>query len=151
MAAIEKLCPEVQQMTLKFTVMGDPFGWQRAGQNHTTGATFTQPKTMVMENAVAWEFKKKYHTERFPPKTPLCLFVVAYIPIPKSTPWRTRAKMITGEIRPTVKPDWDNLGKLVSDALNGIAYDDDKCIVDGCVRKYYSEDPRTEITIQEAE
>ena len=136
-------------MRVKFTVPGDPFGWQRAGQNHITGATYTQPKTKIMENAVAWEFKKACKSQ-FPPKTPLCLYVEAYMPIPKSTPWRTQAKMITGEIRPIVKPDWDNIGKLISDALNGVAYDDDKCIVDACVRKFYSENPRTEITIQEA-
>ena len=76
-------------------------------------------------------------------------YVDAYIPIPKSTPRRTQAKMITGEIRPIVKPDWDNLGKLVSDALNAVAYDDDKCIIEARVRKYYSETPRTEITIKE--
>lgn len=137
-------------MTVTFTVPGDPFGWQRAGQNHYTGATFTQEKTKNMENAVAWEFKKacKY---QFPPKTPLFLYIEAYMPIPKSTPWRTRAKMITGEIRPTVKPDWDNLGKLISDALNGVAYDDDKCIVEAYVRKFYSETPRTEIMIRDLE
>lgn len=137
-------------MTVSFTVQGDPFGWQRAGQNHYTGAIFTQGKTKVMENAVAWEFKKACKNQ-FPPKTPLCLYIEAYMPIPKSTPWRTRAKMITGEIRPIVKPDWDNLGKLVSDALNGVAYDDDKCIVEAYVRKFYSETPRTEITIREVE
>lgn len=137
-------------MVVKFTVTGDPFGWQRAGQNHYTGATFKQQKTLVMENAVAWEYKKKYQSQMFSPKSALCLYVIAYMPIPKSTPKATREKMLSGEIRPTVKPDWDNIGKLISDALNGIAYDDDKSIVDGCVRKFYSDEPRTEITIQEA-
>ena len=55
--------------------------------------------------------------------------------------------MLSGFIRPTVKPDWDNIGKLVADALNGIAYDDDKCIVDAQVRKFYSDQPRTDIII----
>lgn len=59
--------------------------------------------------------------------------------------------MISGEIRPTVKPDWDNIGKLIADALNGIAYDDDKCIVDAMVRKFYSTDPRTVVILQEAQ
>lgn len=71
----------------------------------------------------------------------------AYMKIPKSASKAARAKMIDGLIRPTVKPDWDNIGKLVADALNGIAYDDDKCIVDAQVRKFYSEQPRTEIVL----
>lgn len=67
--------------------------------------------------------------------------------IPKKTSKDRRSKMLSGFIRPTVKPDWDNIGKLVADALNGIAYDDDKCIVDAQVRKFYSDQPRTDIII----
>lgn len=134
---------------INFTVYGNPFGWQRAGQNRQTGAVYTQPKTKSTEELIAWEYRRRYKDLMFPAKTPLCLYVDAYIPIPKSTPRRTQAKMITGEIRPIVKPDWDNLGKLVSDALNAVAYDDDKCIIEARVRKYYSETPRTEITIKE--
>ena len=33
--------------------------------------------------------------------------------------------MICDEISPTKKPDWDNIGKIVSDALNKFAYKDD--------------------------
>lgn len=33
--------------------------------------------------------------------------------------------------------DWDNLGKLVSDALNGVAYVDDSQILECVVRKHY--------------
>nr|DAG40359.1 MAG TPA: Endodeoxyribonuclease RusA [Caudoviricetes sp.] len=71
--------------------------------------------------------------------------------IPKSATKAKRELMLTGKIRPTVKPDWDNLGKLVSDALNGIAYDDDKSVVDASVRKYYSDRPRTQITVCDAD
>ena len=74
--------------------------------------------------------------------------VIAYIRIPKSATKVTKSKMLSGEIRPTVKPDWDNIGKLVADALNGVAYDDDKCIVDAQVKKIYSDHPRTDIILQ---
>lgn len=36
--------------------------------------------------------------------------------------------------------DWDNLGKLVGDALSGYAFPDDAAIVDGRVRKVYARD-----------
>ena len=55
---------------------------------------------------------------------------------------------MTGAIRPTVKPDWDNIGKIVADALNKIAYYDDAQIVDSQTRKFYSDRPRVEILIQ---
>ena len=33
------------------------------------------------------------------------------------------------------KPDWDNIGKLICDALNGVAYTDDAHVVMGGVQK----------------
>jgi Holliday junction resolvase RusA-like endonuclease len=38
---------------------------------------------------------------------------------------------------PTGKPDWDNIGKLVCDSLNGILWRDDAVIVDGSTSKRY--------------
>ena len=54
------------------------------------------------------------------------------------------------EIRPMKKPDNDNIVKVVQDALNQIAYRDDVQIVDCQLRKFYSENPRVVVTIQEA-
>lgn len=59
--------------------------------------------------------------------------------------------MLDGQIRPTKKPDSDNILKAVADALNQVAYRDDKQIVDTQVRKFYSETPRTVISIRKAE
>ena len=56
--------------------------------------------------------------------------------------------MASGDMRPVKRPDWDNVGKIVTDALNGVAYDDDSQIVSASVEKYYSEEPRTEIKIE---
>ena len=55
------------------------------------------------------------------------------------------------KIRPMKKPDFDNIGKIVCDSLNDIAYHDDAQIVDAQVRKFFSDDPRVVVTIQEAE
>ena len=109
-----------------------------------------QQQTREHEQLIAWAYRQQCRNFRFPPKTYIDIRVIAYIKIPKSASKKNREKMIAGEIRPTVKPDWDNIGKLVADALNGIAYDDDKCIVDAMVRKFYSTDPRTVVILQEA-
>lgn len=46
--------------------------------------------------------------------------------------------------------DWDNLGKLMSDALNGITYTDDGQVVRGLVDKYQDkENPRTVVEVAE--
>ena len=138
-------------MDILFEVEGDPFGWQRAGQNRETGAVYTKSETRRHEELIAWAYKAKYHAYQFPKGTPIELTVIAYMRIPKSATKVKREQMLARKIRPTVKADWDNLGKLVSDALNGIAYDDDKCIVDAMVRKFYSDKPRTKIIIRRAQ
>ena len=51
----------------------------------------------------------------------------------------------------TVKPDTDNLIKWALDCLNGIAFADDKQVVEITGRKEYSSVPRTEITVREVE
>lgn len=92
-----------------------------------------------------------YGKTKFSPQTPLGVIVTAYLPIPKSTPKYKRPDMISGKTRPTVKPDWDNIGKIVCDALNGVAYDDDKVICQAAVYKQYSETPKTVITVYTVE
>ena len=133
---------------IRFTVPGAPKGWQRTGYNHITGAKYTQEQTRTQEALVAWAYKKACGTYRFPSGTYVDMRVIAYLPIPKSKSKTVQQKMRSGEIRPTVKPDFDNIGKLIADALNGVAYDDDKCIVDAQVRKFYSDNPRTEVILQ---
>lgn len=44
-------------------------------------------------------------------------------------------------------PDVDNIEKIIFDALNKMIWQDDKQIVESKVRKFYSNTPRTEITI----
>jgi len=58
--------------------------------------------------------------------------------IPKSFSKKKRELAQSGIIKPTVKPDWDNISKNICDALNGVAYPDDKAIVTGTVNKIYS-------------
>ncbi len=50
---------------------------------------------------------------------------------------------------PHKKPDSDNIAKVVADALNGIAYDDDAQIADLTVIKRYTENPCVKVTIAE--
>lgn len=133
---------------IRFTVPGEPKGWQRTGYNRKTGAKYTQEQTRTQEALVAWAYKEACGAYRFSKGTYVDMRVLAYFPIPKSKSKTVQQKMQNGEIRPIVKPDFDNIGKLIADALNGVAYDDDKCIVDAQVRKFYSDNPRTEIILQ---
>lgn len=77
--------------------------------------------------------------------------ICAYFSIPKSYTKTQRNAIKNGYLTPTKKPDADNIGKVVLDALNGIAYEDDKQVIELRVSKKYSEDQEgLRITIGEA-
>ena len=74
--------------------------------------------------------------------------IIAYCEIPKSISKKKRKAMLEHKIRPTKKPDWDNIGKIICDSLNKVAYRDDSAVVDAQVRKFYSENPRVDVSIR---
>lgn len=74
-----------------------------------------------------------------------------YRKIQKSTTKRDLPLKKSGSIRPTVKPDVDNYTKGILDALNGVAWSDDSQVVTLIAHKYYSDEPRVEIEIEELE
>ncbi|WP_025114409.1 RusA family crossover junction endodeoxyribonuclease [Lysinibacillus fusiformis] len=59
-----------------------------------------------------------------------------------------RALIASGELRPITKPDADNLIKGIKDGCNKVIWHDDSQIVELNVRKFYSEQPRAEVTIE---
>lgn len=136
-------------MTITFTVLGKPTGKAR----HRTGRfnTYIPEKTVLYENLIKTEYRRQCNDYRFGDRDALQMFVRAEYPIPASTSKVKRAAMIKGEIRPIIRPDYDNIGKVVSDALNKIAYRDDSQIVDSIIRKYYSECPKITVKIGRAE
>ena len=85
---------------------------------------------------------------KFPEDSQLELFVKAYYKIPKSASKEKKAAMLSEQIRPTKKPDGDNILKVVADALNGVCYKDDKNLVSMSVEKFYSDMPRIEVVVQ---
>lgn len=76
----------------------------------------------------------------------LVVIVDAYRAVPRSWSRRNQAAALSGDLRPTTKPDWDNYGKIV-DALKRVVWVDDAQIVDGRARKWYSDRPRLEIRV----
>lgn len=136
-------------MKIKFTIPGEPKG---KGRHRTTksGQTYTPKETTMYENLVKAMYYQYCRGIKFDDTTQLDIRITAYFPIPKSVSKKKREAMLAHTIRPIVKCDWDNIGKIVCDALNGIAYHDDKQVVDGQVRKFYSDQPRVVVTIQEA-
>lgn len=80
-------------------------------------------------------------------KGPLRVNVLAVMGVPSSWNRKARDMALVGVIRPTGKPDWDNIGKQL-DAFKGVVWDDDASIVDGRVVKRYGEEPMFRVEVE---
>lgn len=136
-------------MRLIFTIPGEPVAKARPRVTRA-GITYTPAKTVNYETLVKELFCVTYPDHK-PVEIPVKLLLKAYFAIPSSWSAKKQQAALYGMIRPTKRPDWDNLGKLVSDSLNGLAYKDDSQIVEATAAKYYSDRPRVEIEITEVE
>ncbi|HBK53259.1 MAG TPA: RusA family crossover junction endodeoxyribonuclease [Syntrophomonas wolfei] len=132
---------------MKLIIPGEPTGKARPRVTKQ-GIAYTPKKTVNYETLVQEIYAIEHGNKRL--EGQISALIIAYFSIPKSASKKKRQAMIDGQIRPTKKPDWDNIGKIICDSLNKLAYDDDSGIVDGTVKKYYSDNPRVEVYLEEA-
>lgn len=130
---------------IKFTVPGIPVS--KARPRVTRTHTYTPQKTKDYEDLVRWSCKNVYKGE--PLEGSIRINILLYMYIPKKVSEKRRALKEQRVILPIKQPDWDNMAKSITDALNKLAYKDDNQIVEAHVYKYYSVEPRAEIMIQE--
>jgi len=131
-----------------FTVYGKPQGKARPRFTRT-GNTYTPDNTREYEDAVRMAYIAA-EGRTIPAGTPVCIDIMAWYAIPKSARGALRERMASGQVVPTVKPDWDNVGKIVCDALNGLAWHDDAQVTQATVSKVYGISPMVRVEIREA-
>lgn len=136
-------------MKYSFTVYGKPVGKGRPRytMNHRP---YTPKETVEYEKQITRCFQQQCSRAFFPEGTAIDMRITAYYPTPSSYSKKKKQAMRDRLIRPLTKPDADNIYKIVADALNKVAYHDDSQIADAQIRKFYSDEPRLVITIQEA-
>lgn len=132
---------------VRFVIPGEPHGKARPRFNTHSGKAITPEKTANYETLAQWEYTRQCG-HKFPDDAMLDMRIIAYYAVPKSDSKKLRARKLAGEVRPTKKPDMDNVIKIIADALNTVAYRDDTQIVDCQCRKFYSEEPRVEVIIR---
>ena len=132
-------------MIIRFTIPGVPQGKQRPRFTRF-GHTYTPEKTRQYEEDVRSAYLEAARDAHFSDR-PVCVEILAFYPIPKSAAKGRRAAMADGSIRPVVKPDCDNVCKIICDALNGIAWRDDAQVVKITVEKRYGETPMVHVVI----
>ena len=138
---------------IELTIPGAPFGKQRPKftSRGKFGKAVTPEKTVNYETFVKLLYNEKYGAMSFDAEEPLKMTIRAYMQIPFSKSNKQKKLMKENILRPTKKPDWDNIGKIIGDALNAIAYPDDKQIVEAHIVKFFDENPRVEIEIEKIE
>lgn len=133
-------------MQYTITIPGKPRGKGRPRFSRATGRTYTDDATAVYENLVKtiWitVVGKRLDGE-------LAVSIEAHYAIPTSKPKKMQSAMRDGSVRPTTKPDIDNVIKAVLDGLNGAAYADDAQVVELSASKCYSDDPRVVVIVED--
>ena len=132
---------------VSFTVPGQPVAKGRA-RISTFGShvrSYTPEKTRRYENQVS-----AYAAEamRNMPLMggPVEVVVDAHMLVPKSWSLKKRLAAIAGQIKPTTKPDLDNIVKAL-DGMNGIVVVDDSQIVKLTATKQYAEIPQLIVSV----
>ena len=122
---------------MEFIVEGDPKGKARPRFSRRSGTVYTPSKTVRYEKEIRDSFLAA-GGKMIPDGSYVTVAVDAYFKIPKSYAKGKRLACEANINRPDKKPDIDNVLKVVLDALNKIAYADDKQVVEVRCRKWYS-------------
>lgn len=137
---------------IKFTVQGASIakGRPKFARMGKFVKIYTPKETVSYENLVKLSFMNECGTDFKPFDCPLVVRIHAYFRRPRSHYGSGKNSEMLKKSAPefmTKKPDVDNTAKSVIDALNDVAFTDDKLIVALTVAKSYSSRPRCEIEV----
>lgn len=132
---------------IEIWLRGAPMGKERI-RTTKAGHVYTPERTVTYEGRLAYA-AQQVMADRPPLDGPLAVDILILVPIAPSWPRKRQEDARAGRLRPTKKPDWDNYAKLL-DALNLNVWIDDSQIVQGSVRKFYSDTPGMRVTVSPA-
>lgn len=122
----------------EFTVHGRPQGKGRPRFTRA-GRVYTDEKTTRYERTVRSIFRKKYGMDAMIPKGyHIVVEIGANFKVSNSDSKSARSAKLTGKIPAAIKPDADNITKIILDALNGEAWGDDADVTSIHTVKRYS-------------
>jgi Holliday junction resolvase RusA-like endonuclease len=139
-------CPN-RPLRIVVTIPGAPVAKGRPRMTRT-GRAYTPAKTRAAEGYMRHAIAAQAGQPML--EGALSVEVVAMLPIPSSWSKAKQAAAAAGALRPTGKPDGDNLAKSICDAANGLLWHDDGQIVRLLVSKVYSDKPGTVLAVERA-
>jgi len=135
---------------IEIVLLGKPVAKGRPRFNTETGVAYTPEKTAKYETQVKY-VAAQVMGGRPPMEGPLTVEIDIVVPIPVSWPKKKQADARSGVLRPTGKPDLDNLQKGLFDAANMVVWVDDSQIVDVRATKFYGDKPRAVMRVSSCE
>ena len=135
-------------MKYEFEVPGKITGKGRPIINTTTAIAYTPTKTKEYEDLVKQYFIIKNRCAK-PLEGRLKVTIKAYFGIPKNTSKKQKEEMLNNNISPVKKPDIDNIAKIILDALNKLAFNDDNQITKLSIEKEYCKEEKVYIKIEQ--
>lgn len=115
--------------------------WRDAERSYRSPVVHTPDTTDKFEKSVGLIAQSAMRRAGYskPFECPVRFELVVYRKIPKSTSKSMAFRMCSGAERPAMTPDYDNLQKSISDAMNHIVFADDRQIVDAVVSKRWDD------------
>ena len=135
-------------MKYEFEVPGKITGKGRPRVNTITAIAYTPNKTKEYEDLIKQYFIMKFRGIK-PLDGRISVTIKAYFSIPKNASKKQREEMLNNNISPVKKPDIDNIAKIILDALNKLAFNDDNQITKLNIEKVYSEEEKVSVLIEE--
>ena len=138
---------------LAITVPGAPIAKKRPRFARRGKFVQTYNPQESEEGRWLWEAKQQFPPGWEPLRRPVKVSAQFFLPRPKShygTGKNAGKLKGSAPLLHTNKPDVDNLQKWVFDCLNGLAWEDDCCVVQVFASKEFSDRPRTTIFIEDA-
>lgn len=122
---------------MKYHLAINPRPMLRARTVNQHGRIHTYSPSEDDKNALAWLLKAQNPT-MIPAHVPVAITVTFWLLQPKRASYD----------QPVVKPDWENLAKLLGDAGTGILWADDAQIVEAhTYKKYTDKEPGIELEV----
>lgn len=113
------------------------------------GGVYTTSQTIEYEKHVraCFHLARMEQAYLIPRDCAILVSIEAVFPIPASWSKAKRQEALEGKLAHMGKPDWDNVGKIITDALNQVAWNDDSQIISASVIKTYGAEPRVIVRI----
>ena len=133
-----------------YIVYGEPVGKGRPrfARRGNFVSTYSPQKTKTYEDEIRMMARAAMGASE-PLDTPVTVAIYIRVGIPASYSKQKRKDALSGVLKPTKKPDIDNIAKCFLDAMNEIVYLDDKQVVNLHLTKVYAETPAVEVMVKE--